>query len=188
MPVRGAATMRPALAHADGGHQVHHPGREVSDFGFQFQALIRIEGRQVVEEDLVPGHRRVFEIDRLHLEEGEIALAVLGGPDLAGDGVAGAQIEAPDLGGRDVNIVGPGQIVVIRGPEEPEAVRQDLQDAAAEDHPVFFHLGLEDGENELLLSQARGPFHVEVTGQGGQIIDFFVFQVRKIHCFLLIWQ
>ena len=122
----------------------------------------------------------------LHLEEGEIALPFLGGPDLPGDGVAGAKIEAPDLGRRDVNVIRPGEIIVIRGPEEPEAVRQDFQDAASENDPVLFHLGLEDGEDELLLSQAAGPFHVEVTGQGGQVIDFLVFQVRKIHRFLLI--
>ncbi len=120
--------------------------------GFQVQAVIRIERRQVVEEDLVPGYRGVFEIDQFHLEEGEIALAFLGGPDLAGDGVAGAKIKAPDLGRRDVNIIRPGEVIVIRGPQEPKAVRQYFQDAASENNPVFFHLGLEDGENELLLS------------------------------------
>ena len=140
------------------------------------QTLIGIEGRQVVEEDLVPGHRRVFEIDRLHLEQGEIALPLLGGADLAGDGVAGAQVEAADLGRRDVDVVGPRQIVVVLGPEEPEAVRQDLQDAAAGDDAVLLHLGLQDGEDELLLAHPRGAFHVQVPGQGGQVVDLLVLQ------------
>ena len=59
--------------------------------------LLRVERRQVVEEDLVAGDLGVLEVDRLDLDEREVALALLGRPDLAGDGVAGAQVEAPDL-------------------------------------------------------------------------------------------
>jgi hypothetical protein len=86
------------LAHAHGGHQVHDPGGEVVRVGLELEPLVGIEGRQVIEEDLVPGHRGVLKIDRLHLEEGEIALPFLGRADLPGDGVPGAQIEAAYLG------------------------------------------------------------------------------------------
>jgi hypothetical protein len=39
--------------------------------------------------DLVPGLLRLLEIDGVDLEEGEVAFAVLGAPDLPFDRVAG---------------------------------------------------------------------------------------------------
>ena len=61
------------------------------------QPLGGIERRQVVEVDLVLDVLRILEIDEIDLEQREVALAVLGTADLAFDGVAGAQREAPDL-------------------------------------------------------------------------------------------
>jgi hypothetical protein len=88
-------------------------------------ALVGIERREVVEEDLALARAfGLLEVDRLDLEQREVALAVLGRADLPGDGVAGAQVEAADLRGRDVDVVGPGQIVVVGRAQEAEAVGQ----------------------------------------------------------------
>ena len=106
----------PPLALADGGHEVHDAGRVVVRIRLQTQALVGIKGGQIVKEDFIPGDGGVFEIDRLHLEEGEVALPFLGGPDLPRDGVAGAQVEPPNLGGRHIDVIRPGQVVVIRRP------------------------------------------------------------------------
>ena len=83
---------------------------------------------------------RLAEVDLINLEHGEIALAVLGWPNLAGEAVAGAQVEAANLAGRDVNVVRARQIGTVRGAQEAEAVLQDFQGARAED--VLPRLGL----------------------------------------------
>ena len=76
---------------------------------------------------------RVLEIDRVDLEQGEIALALLGAADLALDRVAGAQAEAADLRGRDIDVVRAGQVVGVGRAQEAEAVLQDLDHAVADD-------------------------------------------------------
>ena len=112
-----------ALAFAERRYDVDHARRQVLDgrvFDFEFQPLGRVERRQVVEVALVLGLLGVFEVDVRDLEEGEIALAVLGRSDLAFDGVAGAKRKTADLRGRDVNVVGAGQVVRFRRPRKPK--------------------------------------------------------------------
>ena len=81
--------------------------RRIGDL--ELEALVGIERRQVVEMDLVPDLLRILEIDGVDLEQGEIALALLGAADRAVDRVAGAQAEPPDLRGRDIDVVGTGR-------------------------------------------------------------------------------
>ena len=109
-----------ALPFADGDQQVHDAGGDVAVRGLHLDALPRVDRRQVVEEDLVRLDLRRFEVDVLDLQQGKVALAFLGRADLAGDRVAGAQVEAPDLRGRDVDVVRTGQVVVIRRAQESE--------------------------------------------------------------------
>ena len=94
-----------ALAFADRREQVHHAAGVVVARGFELQPLVRIERRQVVEEDLVARFLGRLEVDRVDFDQREVALAFLGRADLAGDGVAGAQVEAADLRRRDVDVV-----------------------------------------------------------------------------------
>ena len=112
--------------------------------GLQLDPALGVERSQVVEQDLVSRDLRVFVVDLLHLQKGEITLGVLRGPDLPGDRVAGSQIEPPDLGGGDVDVIRAREIVGIRGPEEPETVRKDLQDAFPIDEPLSFRVGLQE--------------------------------------------
>ncbi len=70
-----------------------------------------------------------------------------GRTDLSADGVAGFQVELADLRGRDINVVGTGQVVVIGRAQESVAVGQDFEDAFGEDVAFFFALGLEDFED-----------------------------------------
>ena len=64
------------------------------------------------------------------------------------------QAEAADLAGRDVNVVGAGQVVVVRAAEEAEAVGQDFQRPLAEHQAVLLDPLLEDLEDQVLLLQA----------------------------------
>ncbi len=66
---------------------------------------------------------------------------------------------------------GPGQIVVLRGAQEAEAVRQALEHALGEDQSGGLGLRLEDLEDELLLAQARGALDPEVLGGRGELGD-----------------
>src|SRR5512135_2032261 len=88
--------------------------------------FVWVERGKVVEEYLVPYLLGRLEVDVLDLEQGEVALTLLRGAYLAGDGVARPQVEPPYLGGGYVYVVRAGQVVVVRGPQEPEPVGQRL--------------------------------------------------------------
>ena len=64
---------------------------------------------------------------------------------------------------------------------ETEAVRQDFQDAFAEDLPALVGLGVQKGENQFLPAHACGAFDVEFLGQLDQVGDFHFFQVFEVH-------
>ena len=71
-------------------------GGTVADF--HQQARLREQRRQVLEQDLVLGILGAVKVDLIDLEQREVTLPFLRRTNLAGDGVALAQIEATDLG------------------------------------------------------------------------------------------
>ena len=142
-----------ALAFADRGKQVHHPAADVLADGLQLDALLRIQRRQVVEQNLVARFFGRLEVDRFDLDQREVLLAFVRRTHLAADRVAGLQIELADLRRRNINVVGAGQVVVIRGAEKAVAVGQDFQHAFRENVPFFFALRLEDLEDQVLLAE-----------------------------------
>ena len=105
LPVRGAATIRARWPLPSGSMQVEDAAREVLGRRLHADALGRVERRQVVEEDLVLRAVGRLEVDRVHLDEREVALVLLRRADLAADGVARAQVELADLRRRDVDVV-----------------------------------------------------------------------------------
>jgi len=108
-----------ALALADRRHHVEHARHEIVSGGLEADALIRVQGGQVVEEHLVTGHARGLEVDGLHLDEREVALALLGRAHLAADGIACSEVELADLGGRDVDVVGTREVVRLGALRKP---------------------------------------------------------------------
>ena len=124
-----------ALAHALRRDDVDDAAGLVLDGGIvqlHLEPAGGIERRQIVEMDLVLDLLGVLEIDGGDLQQGEIALAFLGGADRAFDGVAGAKAEAADLRGRNIDIVGTRQVVGFRRAQEAEAVLQDFDHALAQ--------------------------------------------------------
>ena len=148
--------------------------------GLEDEALLRVERREVLEEQLVARLIGRFEVDRLDLDQREVALAFLRRPDLAGHGVAGLQIELADLRRRHVDVVGAGQVVVVGRAEEAEAVGQHFEDALGEDEAALLGLRLEDLEDQLLLAHAGGAGDVEVLGDLGELLDALVFQLGDV--------
>jgi len=72
------------------------------------------------------------------------------------DGVAGAQAEAADLRGRDVDVVRSRQVIRVRRAEEAKAVGEHLDDTLANDVGFSNRELLEDGEQQLLLAHGAG--------------------------------
>ncbi len=169
-----------ALAFADRREQVHHPSGEVIARGFELEPLIGIERGEVVEEYLVAGFFGRLEIDGVDFDQGKIAFALLGGANLAGDGVAGAQVEAANLRGRDVDVVGAWQIVVLGSAEEAEAVGQAFEHAFGEDQTALFGLGLEDLEDQLLLAQAGRSGDSHVLGDLVELLNAHILEFDQV--------
>src|ERR1700719_1522185 len=88
---------------------------------------------------------------------------------MAVDGIAGAQPEATDLRGRDVNIVGPRQIVRFRRAQEAKAVRQNLDHAFADNVGFARRELLEDAKHQLLLTHGRSVLDLELFGKGDEL-------------------
>ena len=173
-----------ALALAERGHDVDHPTADVliaRILDLEGQLLGRVVGRQVVEMDPVPRALRRIEVDRVDLEQGEVALALLGRADLAIDEVAGAQAEAPDLARRHVDVIRPGQIVDVRRAQEAEAVLQDLQHALAVDRNAALGQALERREHEIGLAQRAGVLDPEFLGVFQQFCRRAPLQLGQVH-------
>ena len=85
---------------------------------------------------------------------------------MAFDGVAGAQAEAANLAGRDVDVVGAGEVVGFRRTQKAEAVGQHFDHALADDVDFLGGELLEDGEHQLLLAHGAGVFDLVLFGEG----------------------
>ena len=165
-----------ALALADRRQQIHHAAADVLAHGLHLDPLLRIERREVVEEDLVARLFGRLEVDGLDLDQREILLALVRRAHVAADGVAGLQVELADLRRRDVDVVGAGQVVVIGRAEEAVAVGQNFQHAFGEDVAFFFALRLENLEDQVLLAQAAGAGDLEGARDAAQLGDVFFFE------------
>ncbi len=131
------------------------------------------------------GRLGTVEIDLIHFQQSEIALAFLGGADASRDRVAGAQTEAPDLAGRDVNVIRTGQIGTVPRTQEAVAVLQDLHHAISGNLiPVLGGL-LEDREDDVLFAGAGGAFDIHRLSQSDKLGCGHFFQVGQIHARLL---
>ena len=161
------------LTFADRRQQIDDPGRVIVGLCFEPQALVRIERRQVVEKNFFARSLRVFVVDRFDLEQGEIALAFFGRANMTRDDVAGAQVKAANLARRNVNVVGPGKIVVVGRAQKTESVRQGFQNALAVDMAVLLGLRLQDRKDQLLLAHVGGALDVEIFADQRQIADLF---------------
>jgi hypothetical protein len=148
--------------------------------GLHLDAFLGIERSEVVEEDLVAGLLGRLEVDGLDLDQGEVLLAFVGRADVAADGVAGLEVELANLRGRDVDVVGAGQVVVVGRAQEAVAVGQDFQHALGEDVAFFFALGLKDLEDQVLLAEAAGAGISRVRAMRLSSVMFFSFSSAMV--------
>ena len=168
LPVRGAATIRARWPLPRGVIRSMTRVVRFSGVGLELDLVLGVERREVLEEDALFAAGRRLEVDRLDLDQREVALALLRRPDLPGHRVAGVQVELADLRRRHVDVVGAGQVVVVGGAEEAEAVGQHFEHALGEDQAALLGAGAEDLEDQLLLAHARGAGDVEVPRHLGE--------------------
>ena len=169
-----------ALALADRRQQVHDARGQVAGRRLEPQPLLRIERRQVLEEQLLARLIRRLEVDRLDLDQREVALAFLRRTDLARHRVAGLQVELPDLRRRDVDVVGARQIVVVGRAQESEAIGEHFEHAFREDEPAQLGLRLQDLEDQVLLAHAGRAGHVHVLGDLRELLNAQVLQIGDV--------
>src|SRR5438105_3770879 len=105
----------------------------------------------------------------------------MGRTNLAADGVTGLEIELADLRGRDIDVIGPGKVVVIGRAEKAIAVRQNFEHAFGEDVAFFFALRLEDLKDQILLAQTAGPGQIQRSGDLGQLGNILFFEFSDGH-------
>ncbi len=170
-----------ALAFADRRQYIHDPAADVLANRLHLDALLRIERREVVEQDLVAGFFRRLEVDGFDLDQREVFFAFVGRTDVAADGVAGLQVKLADLRGGDVDVVGAGEVVVIRGAQEAVAIGKDFQYAFGEDVPFFFALRLQDLEDQVLLAQAAGAGDFKGARDAAEFSNVFFFEFCDGH-------
>ena len=91
-----------------------------------------------------------------------------------------AQAEASDLAGADVDVVGTGQVAVLRAAEEAEAVREDLQHAFAVHQAVLADAGAEDLEDQVLLFESDEVLDVFLLGDLVQGLDVHLLEVLDV--------
>ena len=96
---------------------------------------------------------RVFEIDRIDLEQREITLPIFRRANLAFHRIAGAQSKAAHLGGGDIDIIGPGQEIRLRAAQIAKAIGKDFKRTFPEDRLIIIGEGLQDREHHILLAQ-----------------------------------
>src|SRR5690606_29507161 len=110
----------------------------------------------------------------------EVALAVLRPADAAGEVVAGAQVEAADLAGADVDVVGAGQVAGLGRAQEAEAVRQDLQHAVGDHAFAVAGQYLEQVEDHVLLAGARHALvDLQLLGDIHQLVRRHALEVAQ---------
>ena len=169
-----------ALPLADGRHEVHDARRQIVRRSLELRSLQGIQGRQVLEENLVARLVGRFEVDRLDLDEGKVALSLLRRPDLAGHRIARLQVELADLRRRDIYVVGARQIIVIRRAQEAETVRKHLEHSLGEDEPTLLGLCLQDLENQLLLAHSGRAGDVQILRHLGERADAHFLELADV--------
>src|SRR5262249_26362181 len=136
------------LTEPDGGEKVDDAGGHLRPVELEVQLPGRIEGGEIVEEDPLPGLAAagIDEFDLADLLEGEEPLPFAGLADRRVYGVAGTEIEAADLAGADVDVVGAGLVIAVAAAEEAETVRLQLQHALGVDLELLVGNAAEEGE------------------------------------------
>ncbi len=149
-----------ALALADRSREVDDPRGHGAGLALETEAVVRVDRRQVLEVPAAARLFRRFAVDAVDLQQRRVLLGLLRRAHLALDHVAAAKLEAADLRHGRVHVLVAGQ--VARGADEAVALVKNVEDAHHVDEALGFHLGLEDGLDQLVLLLQKLDVEVEL--------------------------
>jgi hypothetical protein len=135
----------------------------------KLERLVREQRRQVLEQDPMFGRLRRLDVDLVNLDQREITLTIFRCAHFAFDRVARVQIEPANLRGRDVDIVGRGEIRRLRRAQEPESIGQHFERPITVNRLSGLGLFLEDRKHEFLLAHPVGVVDFEARGHLEQL-------------------
>ena len=167
------------LALAERRDQVDDPGRQILAcrvVEFERELLFGVERGQIVEIDPLAQAVGLIKIDRIHLEEREIALAVARRTDLALDRIAGAQPKAANLARADIDVVGPRQVIGFRRSKKSKPVGKDFEHAVAGNRYVVLGQLLQNREQHVLLAQRGRILDFQLFGKSEELRRGFTLQ------------
>ena len=169
-----------ALSQPDGSEEVDHAGGDFAGGGLEHDLIFREDGGEVLEDRAVASVDSVSleVVDLLHADEAEVALALLGGPDLSRDGVPGAQAEAADLRLGDVDVA----VGAMRGDltEEAVALVHDLEDAGG-DEGLLGGGDLEEPSQQVVAVQVAQGVAIVEADAGRKAEQFLLGLGAKLH-------
>ena len=168
-----------ALALADRIDEVDEPLAQVLGVRLEVDELDGVDRGQGVEVRPAPGGLRIDPVDRVDAHEAPVLLAVLGRARDARDPVAGAQPEAPDVAGADVDVIGAGHEAAPA--HEAVAVIDDVEDAGHVLLAATLGLALHDALDELVLGQTVGVGDLQITADAHQLVDVLAVEFLDIH-------
>ena len=134
-----------SLPLANRRHQIDQTSGQIFGGAIAFlerQSLVGEKRREVLKQNFTFSALRGFKIHVLDLKEREVPLGVLRRANHPRDGIAGAQVKAPNLAGAHVDIIGPRQKRTVCGSQKAEAVLQNLQHAITPDVLTAFGVTL----------------------------------------------
>ena len=176
----GWADDETTLAEADGDEHVDDAHFDLVAGRFHDDSTLRVNGREIVEEDFAREQVRIVAVDRFDAEQREVAFVFFGWADCAGHGVAVAEAEAADLAWRDVDVVRAAQVVIVGAAKEAEAIGQDFERALAVHQAFELHPLLEDAEDEVLLLEAADFGNVFGFGRLNELGDAHSLQLGDV--------
>ena len=156
-----------ALAFADRGNDVDDPAGQILfalHLAFELVLLAREQRRQVLEHHLVLVVFRCAVVDLVELVQCKVTLAVFGRAHFAFDHVAGVQVEAADLAGADIDVVGRGGVARVRCTQKAKAVGQHFQHTVGDDGLAGLGALFDDRKHQLLLAHAADVFDLKCFG------------------------
>ena len=146
------------LTEAERGHHVDDPRFDAVGLvgDLELDAVVRVERRQVLEGRQFVKDLRIPTVDLLDAEHREIRLGLLRRSNEPLDHHAATETETAHLARTDVDVVGAGQVAVLRASKETEAFGHDLEGAFGDHEAGLLGPLAKDLEDELLLRQVAG--------------------------------
>ncbi len=91
------------------------------------------------------------------------------------------QVKPANLRGRQIDVVGAGQVRGFGGPQEAKTIGQDLKNTVTKNLLACFGLLFKDGKHKFLLAKPAGIFNFKRDRQLDELGDRHSLEFREVH-------